>query len=272
MDGVLYPMKFAQFIGNIDHMKYNLRPYKNVDIASVSKKTSVSSRSNANTGAPSVLNEKIIKVKIKDGIELDNQALANKGIVNQSSSTVMSQKERVDKNEQHAGEHKYKTLESPNRTQQNQDKKPRAIQKETPITLNQSNTIPKATVSENNIKNNKNESEQNIQMLANNTAETEVKLSAPTENKEIVSDVVQKEAAEVNSTNDKNEQEILIAKTKKLENITHLNTAPKTPEKPNTPAPNYEKPKIQQTQNIQSTETTNVGIGAKIKNFFSKFL
>ena len=109
-------------------------------------------------------------------------------------------------------------------------------------------------------------------MLANNTAETEVKLNAPTENKEIVSDVVQKEAAEVNSTNDKNEQEILIAKTKKLENITHLNTAPKTPEKPNTPAPNYEKPKIQQTQNIQSTETTNVGIGAKIKNFFSKFL
>ena len=74
------------------------------------------------------------------------------------------------------------------------------------------------------------------------------------------------------STNDKNEQEILIAKKKKLENITHLYTAPKTPEKPNTPAPNYEKPKIQQTQNIQSTETTNVGIGAKIKNFFSKFL
>ena len=200
MEGVLYPMKSAQFIGNLHDMKFNLRPYKNIDIASDSKKTIMSSQSNTNTGAPSVSNEKNIKMKIKDEIELDNQ------------------------------------------------------------------------LSENNKDTNKNEGEQNIQMLGNKTVETEVKFNATTENKEIESDVVQKDAAEIHSTNDKNKQETLIAKTQKLETTTHLNTAPQTQEKPNTPAPNHEKPNIQQTQNSQTTEITDVGIGAKIKNFFSKFL
>jgi len=241
MGGVLYPMKSAQFIGNLDDMTFNLRPYKNIDIASDSKKTIMSSQSNANTGAPSVSNEKNIKMKIKDEIGLDNQPLANKSVVNQSSSLPHEQN-------------------IPCKTQS------------MPITSNQSNMIPKETVSENNKDSNKNEGEQTIQMLGNKTVETRVKFNATTENKEIESDVVQKEAAEIHSTNDKNKQETLIADTQKLETTTHLNTAPQTQEKPNTPAPNHEKSNIQQTQNSQTTETTDVGIGAKIKNFFSKFL
>ena len=86
MDGALYPMKFAQFIGNLNHPKFDLRPYKNIDIASDSKKTIMSSQSNTNTGVPSVSNEKNIEMKIKDEIEPDNQALANKSIVYQSSA------------------------------------------------------------------------------------------------------------------------------------------------------------------------------------------
>ena len=290
MEDVLYPMKFAQFTGNLDHMKYSLRPYKNIGIASNSKKTVVSSQCNTNNDVSSVVNKTDMKMNTENEIKVENQALPDKSIVNQSSSlphnqnapckasskdsTVMSQKERVNENEQHAEELKNKRLEFPNLTPHNQGKEPSATPKEIPVTSNQSDAMTEEKVSENNKDSDKNKDEQNIKILASNNVESQVKLNATTQNEEMKSDVV-KEAAKLNSSNStdaKKEQETLEAKPKKSEKITHLNTKPLTQEKPNTPVQNPEKSKVQQTQNSQTTETPDVGIGAKIKSFFSRFL
>ena len=74
MKDVLYPMKFVQFVGNLDDMEYNLRPYKELEIAADSKESpSVPGQSNTMNGLQSDLNQR----NIKDETKHESQVLSN---------------------------------------------------------------------------------------------------------------------------------------------------------------------------------------------------
>ena len=64
MENVIYPMKSATFFGNINHSRYNLRPYRNIKISrDLQEKSSanVKSTKNVNTNHVEVPADNVLK-------------------------------------------------------------------------------------------------------------------------------------------------------------------------------------------------------------------